>query len=179
MERAIAVSLLIHTGVRIQNLRTLRLDRNIRRIGKRAFVELGSDETKNEIELTLDLPPETVELLDHFVAEHRPLLVGHEGPYLFPGKAGGPRSDGAMRQAISGPLKRHAGITANPHLFRHAIAKIVVERNPEMYVAVSRRLGHKSINTTLGSYFGTETRAASRQVNRILVRARDEPELED
>jgi integrase len=84
-----------------------------------------------------------------------------------------------MREAISVPLKRHAGIIVNPHLFRHAIAKIVVERNPEMYVAVSRRLGHRSINTTLGSYLGTETRAASRQINRLLHEARDRPELED
>jgi integrase len=179
VERALAVSLLIHTGLRIQNLRTLRLDRNIRRRAKRVFVELGTAETKNEIELTLDLPPETVELLDAFVADHRPLLVGHAGPYLFPGKDGGPRSDRAMRVAISEPLKRHAGIEVNPHLVRHVIAKIVVERNPEMYLAVSRRLGHKSINTTLGSYLGTETRAASRQINRLLDQARDNPELED
>jgi integrase len=179
MERALAISLLIHTGLRIQNLRTLRLDRNIRWRARRVFVELGSAETKNEIELTLDLPPDTVELLECFVAEHRSLLVGHAGPYLFPGKNGGPRSDRAMRVAISEPLKRHAGIEVNPHLFRHVISKIVVERNPEMYVAVSRRLGHKSINTTLGSYLGTETRAASRQINRILDQARDNPELED
>jgi integrase len=86
MERALAVSLLIHTGFRIQNLRTLRLDRNIRRTATRVFVELGSAETKNEVELTLDLPPETVELLDCFVTEYRPLIEGHDGPYLFPGK---------------------------------------------------------------------------------------------
>ena len=84
-----------------------------------------------------------------------------------------------MRVAISEPLKRHAGIEVNPHLVRQVIAKFVVERNPEMYVAVSRRLGHKSINTTLGSYLGTETRAASRQINRLLDQARDNPELED
>ena len=179
MERALAVSILIHTGLRIQNLRTLRLDRNIRRTGRGVFVELQSEEMKNEIDLTLELPPETVDLLDCFISDHRPLLEGHDGPHLFPGKDGGPRSDRAMRVAISEPLMRHAGIKVNPHLVRHVIAKIVVERTPEMYVAVSRRLGHKSINTTLGSYLGTETRAASRQINRLLDQARDNPDLED
>ena len=178
MERALAVALLIHTGLRIKNLRNLRLDRNIRRTASGVFIELRSDEMKNEIELTLDLPPETVELLDCFVAEHRPLLPGHQGPHLFPGLDGGPRSYGAMRAAVSDPLRRHAGIIINPHLYRHAIAKIIVERNPEMYVAVSRRLGHKSINTTLGSYLGTENRAASRQINRLLDEARHSPEME-
>ncbi len=47
-----------------------------------------------------------------------------------------------------------------------------------MYVAVSRRLGHKSITTTHGSYLGTETRAASRQINRLLDEARENPEME-
>ena len=46
-----------------------------------------------------------------------------------------------------------------------------------MYVAVSRHLGHRSIETTLGSYLGTETRAASRRLSRMLVEARDNPEL--
>jgi integrase len=178
MERALAVSLLIHTGLRIKNLRNLRLDRNIRRTASGVCIELRAQEMKNEVELTLDLPSETIELLNCFVAEHRPLLPGHQGPYLFPGLDGGPRSYGAMRAAVSDPLRRHAGIIINPHLYRHAIAKIIVERNPEMYVAVSRRLGHKSINTTLGSYLGTETRAASRQINRLLDEARENPEME-
>jgi integrase len=178
MERALAVSLLIHTGLRIKNLRNLRLDRNIRRTASGVCIELRAQEMKNEVELTLDLPSETIELLNCFAAEHRPLLPGHQGPYLFPGLDGGPRSYGAMRAAVSDPLRRHAGIIINPHLYRHAIAKIIVERNPEMYVAVSRRLGHKSINTTLGSYLGTETRAASRQINRLLDEARENPEME-
>jgi integrase len=177
MERALAVSLLINTGLRIKNLRSLRLDRNIRRTASGVCIELRSDEMKNEIELTLDLPSKTIELLDGFVAEHRLLLPGHQGPYLFPGLDGGPRSYGAMRAAVANPLRRHAGIIINPHLYRHAIAKIIVERNPEMYVAVSRRLGHKSITTTLGSYLGTETRAASRQINRLLDEARENPEM--
>ena len=33
------------------------------------------------------------------------------------------------------------------------------------------------MSTTLGSYLGTETRAASRRLSRMLVEARDEPDL--
>jgi hypothetical protein len=33
------------------------------------------------------------------------------------------------------------------------------------------------MSTTLGSYLGTETRAASRRLNRLLLDARDNPEL--
>ena len=33
------------------------------------------------------------------------------------------------------------------------------------------------MSTTLGSYLGTETRAASRRLNRMLQEARDSPDL--
>ncbi len=78
-----------------------------------------------------------------------------------------------MRACVSDAVRRHTGLTVSPHLFRHVIAKIVVERDPAMYIAVSRHLGHKSINTTLCSYLGTETRAASRHLHKILAGARD------
>ena len=48
----------------------------------------------------------------------------------------------------------------NPHLFRHAIAKIAVEADPGAYLAVSRVLGHTTLDTTMGHYLGTETKAA-------------------
>ena len=44
----------------------------------------------------------------------------------------------------------------------------VVERRPELAFDVSRRLGHKSMNTTYQSYLGTETPAASRRINALL-----------
>ena len=79
-----------------------------------------------------------------------------------------------MRHALSDALWRHAGIRMSPHLYRHAIAKIVVERHPELVHDVSRRLGHKSINTTYQSYLGTEGLAASRRVNTLLQQVRDD-----
>ena len=68
-----------------------------------------------------------------------------------------------------------AGITISPHLYRHAIAKIVVERRPELAFDVSRRLGHKKINTTYQSYLGTETPAASRRINSMLQETAGKP----
>ena len=179
IERALAASLFIFTGLRIKNLRHIRHSDDIRRIKGRVTLKVDAAEVKNGQALEFELQPETVALLDLFLAEHRPQLPGSTGPYLFPGMSGGPKSDNAMRAAVSDPLKKHCGLTVSPHLFRHIIAKIVVERDPGMYIAVSRHLGHKSINTTLGSYLGTETRAASRRLGRLLVEARDNPELEE
>ena len=78
-----------------------------------------------------------------------------------------------MRDSLGRALKEHAGITVSPHLYRHIIAKIVVEKRPELALDVSRRLGHKSLQTTYQSYLGTEGPAASRRINDLLKTARD------
>jgi integrase len=177
MERALAVSLLIFTGLRIKNQRHIYLG-DLQRAHGRAVLKVAAAEVKNGEALEFELQPETLALLDGFLADHRPHLPGSDGPYLFPGQDGGPKSDNAMREAVSASLRKHCGITLSPHLYRHIIAKIVVERDPGMYIAVSRHLGHRSMTTTLGSYLGTETRAASRRLNRLLIEARDNPDSE-
>ena len=80
VERALAISLLIFTGIRVKNLRHLRINRNIRRVGRRVFVCFSETETKTHSELELELPPDTISLLDEFLTEHRGLLPCADGP---------------------------------------------------------------------------------------------------
>jgi integrase len=175
VERALIVSILIFAGVRAQNLRTLHLKNNIRRSAGRMFLELEADETKTHTEHTVELPRETIDIMDDFVANHRPLLPGSDGPYLFASPDGRARHYSSIRTVISNNLMEQTGIRMSPHLFRHFVAKIVAERKPELLPDVSRRLGHKSFNTTYQSYLGTETPAASRRINAMLAEVNDEP----
>ncbi len=178
VERALAIALLIFAGIRVKNLREIRLDVNLRYAGGRVFLRFSEEETKSRADFELELPANVVALLERFVAEHREQLPGAENsPYLFPGETGGPRSYSAMRDAVSKPLSKHAGIELSPHLYRHIIAKIVVERRPELALDVSRRLGHKSINMTYQHYLGTETASASRRINKLLAETRAKPPL--
>ena len=85
IERALAVSLLIFTGLRIKNLRHIRHADDIRRVKGRVTLKVDAAEVKNGQALEFELQPETVALLDLFLAEHRPQLPGSTGPYLFPG----------------------------------------------------------------------------------------------
>ena len=66
---------------------------------------------------------------------------------------------------------KQTGLVMNPHLFRHATAKIVVERDPGLAFALSRHLGHKHINMTMQAYLGTEGRAAARSIDLVLKQA--------
>lgn len=173
VERALAISLAIFTGLRVKNLRTLHLEQNLRRSGKRVFVQFEDEEMKTHHSLELELPQETITLLDLFLRDQRSLLPGPEGPFLFPGEDGGARSYSAMRETLGEALKEHAGILLSPHLYRHITAKVAIERRPELALDVSRRLGHKSLSTTYQSYLGTEGPAASRRINDLLQQVRD------
>jgi integrase len=178
VERALIVSILIFAGVRAKNLRTIHLTNTIRRSGERVFLEYPEDETKTHAEHTVELPREKIDLLDDFLTNHRSLLPGATGPYLFPAPDGRARHYSSIRTVISKNLLEETGIQMSPHLFRHFVAKIVAERKPELLIDVSRKLGHKSFNTTYQSYLGTETPAASRRVNALLAEVNDEPSKE-
>jgi integrase len=168
IERALLASLLINTGLRVQSLRWLQYANHFRFTPREVFLELQEEDTKTHSAHSLSLPKETVELLELFATEHRKLLPGSDGPYLFPGEQGGMRHASSLRNAVGPHIKKHLGINVSPHLFRHIVAKIVMEHDPGMLADISRRLGHKSINTTYGTYLGTETPAASRRINALL-----------
>lgn len=172
VERALIVSLLIFTGLRAKNIRKIHTTHNIRRVDNRILLEFDADDMKTHAEHVVELPQETIALLEDYIVNHRSFLLGADGPYLFPGQTGGARSYSAILNAAKTSVLKHTGLIVSPHLYRHIIAKVVAERHPELLVDVSRRLGHKSFNTTFQFYLGTETPASSRQVNKLLEQAK-------
>ncbi|MFB3087461.1 MAG: hypothetical protein ACE10E_03990, partial [Acidiferrobacterales bacterium] len=110
-ERAVAVSLLIATCLRIQNLRTIRLDTDLSRSGGRCFLSIPGERVKNGMNLDFELPADTVALIDEYLRNHRPRLPGVEGPYLFPGRDGGPRPYTTISHDIKTSLRKRAGLT--------------------------------------------------------------------
>ena len=61
----------------------------------------------------------------------------------------------------------------NPHLFRHAVAKIYLDAQPGNYGVVQRTLGHLSMNTTKIYYSGCETAAAVRHFDHTILKLRE------
>lgn len=50
---------------------------------------LEAHEVKNGQELAFELPPSSARLLDLYVREYRPRLMGPDNRFLFPGKGAG------------------------------------------------------------------------------------------
>lgn len=177
MERALAVDLLIHCCLRIQNLRTIHLTKNLRLAGGKTYLKFEAHEVKNSRILDFELSADIAEAMAEFCKTYRPLLPGADGPYLFPGQDGGAKSDSALRTAIGEAMRIKCGLHMHPHLFRHAIAKIVVERDPALYPVISKHLGHARLDMTMAHYLGTETRASARHIDKLLTATRADPTL--
>ena len=177
VERALAVALMF-CGLRQATLRKMEIAGDFSwtrpNFGGVCHLHVPGEKVKNKRPVERELSTETADLLRLYLTAYRPRLPGSDGSYLFPGARGGIRARSQFGEGISRALSKDTGLDLTPHFIRHAIAKIVIDRDPGAYLAVSRVLGHTSLNTTLGHYLGTETKSAARHVDQLLAEAKEE-----
>lgn len=161
---ALAVELLIVAPVRVKNLTSLEIDRHIvrTRLGADTPVHLviPAEEVKNDAPCEMVLPPETVQLLDHYLLTYRPRLADVPSPWLFPNDQGGRRVITRLSTGIKEFLQAEVGIEMNVHLFRHFAMKLHFAKHPDDLETARRLLGHKSLATTLRFYTELKSPAA-------------------
>src|SRR6185312_9457744 len=102
---AIAIEILLHAPIRIQNLHTIRLDTHYKVYGQganaRAVLEFVAAEVKNEVYLSYPLPVSTAAMIDEFCRRLRPLLAEVNSPFLFPGRGPRPGQSSALSKKIA------------------------------------------------------------------------------
>jgi integrase len=175
-QMAVAIEILLMAPLRLKNLVSLDVERNLVRPGKGRAVHIviAEGETKNREPLEFPLPPESVALLDRYLVEFRPLLASRDTTALFPGISGGAKNQAFFGTQISRVIRAHSGLVIHPHLFRHIGAKLYLDTNPGAYEVVRRVLGHKSIDTTVAFYTGLETASAVRHFDQTILTLRQE-----
>lgn len=106
---------------------------------------LGSPKSKAG-RRSVSLPPSLVE-------ELRPLLSRPRDALLFPGRGGKPMSSRWFHVAVWRPAIEAAGLGMRPrvHDARHTHASMLMSEGVPP-IMVQRRMGHESINTTVGTY---------------------------
>jgi hypothetical protein len=96
IQSALGVELLLMIPMRIGNLASLDLERNIVRTRARGkgtvHLCVPPADVKNGMALEAELPPETVKLLDRYLERYRPLLLKTPSSALFPSPTGGSKS---------------------------------------------------------------------------------------
>jgi integrase len=175
---ALYTELALMWPLRVGNMSAIHLERNLSRTGKgpsaRVFLRFEAEEVKNDVNLEAELPPPAVRLLDLFIAKYRPLLIHEPSLYLFPARNGGPRLRQTLWATITKLTRRYVGVAVSPHQFRHLAADFYLRARPGECEVVRRFLGHRSINTTTGSYAGDEVDAAIRLHDQNILRLREQ-----
>ena len=68
-----------------------------------------------------------------------------------------------MSEQLCKAVKKHSGLTVNPHLYRHIAAYFYLQDHPADYETVRRLLGHTSIETTTMFYADFERQLSMRR----------------
>jgi integrase len=171
-QMAAAIALLQAAPIRLGNLTCLDVEGNLIARGRKLYLVIGEDETKNREPIDFELPAETAEILSWYVREHRPILLRELSSALFPGKGGKAKSSGLLATQIGRAVYRYTGLRFNTHLFRHAGGKIFLDARLGHYEVMRRVLGHRSIATTTSIYTGAETRSAGLHFASVIAERR-------
>lgn len=169
-EVALAIDILLHCPMRIENLR--RLDRRLHfrsGSGRAMRIVIPADEVKNNRELDFPISPALANSVESFLRIHRDLLNPEAGGLLFPTRSGvRPCSGAALGGRISTAIRQRTSFEINPHLFRHLAAKIYLQAHPGDYETVRRLLGHSLTSSTIDAYAGFETASATARYAEIV-----------
>ena len=171
----LAIEILLHAPIRMNNLVSLRLDKNLVRPGGRTglwHLVLTREEVKNSEAHEYELASETTRLLDRYLKQFRPSLDPGDSPFLFVVRGGGPKSQTTLFQQITQAIQTHVGVRMTPHQFRHFAAKLMLEHSPGAFSATSQLLGHRNHKTTVKFYSGIDTLTAGRHFDGILAAER-------
>jgi integrase len=174
-QMAAAIAILQVVPLRLANLANIDMRRNLIARGKRVYLVVAEGDTKNREPIDFELPTSTVEIVAWYIRDYRPHLLRAATDALFPGEGTGPKSVQGLGAQIKATAFQFTGLTINPHLFRHAGAKIFLDQRPGQYEVVRQVLRHRSSDTTTGFYAGAETRSAGQHYASVIDKLRTNP----
>jgi integrase len=174
-QNALAIDILLHAPLRIENLAALKYDKHVhwpQGRSKHALIAIAADETKNDVQLELELPLVLSNRLWAMRNEIAPSITGRRPETVFVTVTGKPKSVAAIRVGIERTVLRRLGVLITPHQFRHFAAKLILDANPGAYELARQLLGHRSMRTTTRFYAGPNTRRAGRAHAELINRLR-------
>jgi integrase len=169
---AVAIAILSFAPVRLTNLVSIELDKNLIKPGgpnSPFWLVFPHYDVKNRVNLEFAFDEDLTGLIDEYIHDFRPtLLRGSNAAWLFPGVAGEPKTASMFSTQVTARIQKATGVRMTVHQFRHACAAIYLKHRPGEYEVVRRLLGHRNIQTTINFYCGLETTQANEAFGRII-----------
>lgn len=165
--------LLLYFAIRRKNLVSLHLERNLRPMGDgKVYLVYDASEVKNRRSLEFELPPLVREMLEEHLGTRSPHLGPAQTSWLFPRRDGRTFLEPShFTRRICARIRKETGLEMHVHLFRHLVAKLVLEEHPGHYEVVRRLLGHSTMSAALSAYTGFEAGTAIRLHAELIARA--------
>lgn len=162
---AVAIGILNVAPIRRGNLGAIRIGENLIRTGgpgspyRLIFPEY---DVKNRVRLDFLFDVELTALIDDYLFNYRPALLGRtDSPWLFPGEGGNYKTLKVLGDQITAVIEKATGLRLTPHQFRHVAAAIILKHKPGNYELVRLLLGHRTVEITIRSHIGFEGAHAS------------------
>jgi integrase len=177
---AVAIAILSFAPVRLTNLVSIELDKNLIKPGGQNspfWLVFPHYDVKNRVNLEFTFDEDLTGLIDEYIHDFRPTLLRRSNAaWLFPGVAGEPKTANMFSTQITERIQKATGVRMTVHQFRHACAAIYLKHRPGEYEVVRRLLAHRNIQTTINFYCGLETTQANEAFGKII---RDQIKFDD
>ena len=165
--------ILTYAPIRVGNLAALHVERNLRWSGSgrsgTLVIDVDGSDVKNSQTLSFPLPSECADLVRLYLSKYQPRLSTGPNAYLFPSDLPGkPKRADTLGKQLSRLILKTIGLEVNPHLYRHLVHLVVLNRYPGAYAMVSRILGHKSLRTAVSNYAGEDIAIAMRAFQELV-----------
>jgi integrase len=125
---AVAISILVYAPIRLTNLVSIELDKNLIKPGRpngSFLLIFPYFDVKNRVDLNFEFDADLTELIDEYIHDFRPhLLRGSNTNCLFPEVAGQPKTASMFSGQITDRIEETTGVRLTAHQFRHAAAAI-------------------------------------------------------
>lgn len=165
----------LYTGLRASNLASIRVGQHLTPVDDRFRIGFSADEIKTREAFTVFLTPPVRQLVEHYIATWRPLLLGEvedQGNLWLASK-----SRVITASGVYGIFRkwgeRLIGRPINPHLARHTVATGLMTENPTALPYAAAALGHRNTRSVNETYDCTGMEGAHLawgRIRRMLVR---------
>jgi integrase len=150
---ALAIKMLIYTPLRISNLGSLRIGKEINKIGDQFRITIPAQAAKARRPLTYPVSVSLTPLIDTYLDVHRPRLLECRGMHwqanaenaFWISRDGGPQSPRTLSRHIGDLTEVYMGERISPHRFRRVAATSIAVMAPNKTNLIMSVLGQSDL----------------------------------